>query len=358
MASSRVAFGIERVVAGVVERGDQFAAAQGAKAGLAIFSIIFVFHLVEGAAELAKRPSSCRFFDGTFWIRIFVVTALLGGYQPLVAGTVGALQPKYMTSFATHWAEVWVAESDAIDAIRNAEAENQDLKYGEVAGSKAGKDDDSWIGKASRYVVDGIITGIGWSLAGLAGLLITLFILMEGFWALGVNMLLIGIGPICIACAAHAKSEAMAWAFFRAFLVMGLLYMPMLGLACEFAGVIMAQMTKMVAGSGVVYGDGTDLGVHLVMVLLGPICAFAVVRAVPSFMSMLLQTGAPGAGAGFAAAAVAAQQGLRTAIGVATQGQGGNGGGPGDSGGSGGGAGMGGAATVTGQGAQDVRGEP
>ena len=29
----------------------------------------------------------------------------------------------------------------------------------------------------------------------------------------------------------------MAWAYFRAFLVMGLLYMPMLGLACEFAGV-------------------------------------------------------------------------------------------------------------------------
>lgn len=352
MANSTVAFGIERVVAGVVERGTQFAAGQGAKAGLAIFSIVFVFHLMEGAAELAKRPSTCRFFDGRFWIRILVVTALLGGYQSLVAGTIGALQPKYMTSFATHWAEVWVAESDAIDAIRKAESENQDLKNTEVASTKAGKDDDSWIGKASRYVVDGIITGLGWALVGIAGLLITLFILMEGFWALGINMLLIGIGPICVACAAHEKSEGMAWAFFRSFLVMGLLYMPMLGLACEFAGVIMAQMTKMVAGSGVVYGDGTDLGVHLVMVLLGPICAFAVVRAVPSFMSMLLQTGAPGAGASFAAAAVAAQQGLRTAIGAAVQGGGGG------QAGSSGGEPQSSAATASGQGAQDVRGEP
>jgi hypothetical protein len=322
MARTGVAFGIERVVAGVVERGDQFAAAHGQTAGLAIFSVIFVFHLVEGAAELAKQPGSCRFFEGKFWIRIFMVTALLGGYRTLVAGTVGSLQPKYMTAFATHWADVWVAESDAIDSIRKAESENQDLKYGEVAGAKAGKEDDSWIGKASRYVVDGIITGIGWALACLAGLLITLFILMEGFWALGVNMLLIGIGPICIACAAHEKSEAMAWSFFRAFLVLGLLYMPMLGLGCEFAGVIMAQMAKMVVGSGVVYGDGTDIGVHLLMVLLGPICAFAVVRAVPSFMSMLLQTGAPGAGAGFAAAAVVAQQGVRTGIGVVASGGG------------------------------------
>ena len=85
MAKASVAFGIERVVASVVERGDQFAATQGGKAGLAIFSIIFVFHLVEGAAELAKRPGSCRFFDGKFWIRIFVVTALIGGSILLAA---------------------------------------------------------------------------------------------------------------------------------------------------------------------------------------------------------------------------------------------------------------------------------
>jgi hypothetical protein len=181
---------------------------------------------------------------------------------------------------------------------------------------------------------------------------------MEGFWALGVNMLLIGIGPLCIACAAHEKSEGMAWSWIRAFVVLGLLYMPMLGLACEFAGVIMAQMTKMVTGSGLVYGDGTDIGVHLVMVLLGPICAFAVVRAVPSFMSMLLQTGAPGAGAGFAAAAMVAQQTLSAvAGGGGSGGDKGGGGGEGastdkdQSGGRQGGRGQG-------SGASDVRGEP
>ena len=81
----------------------------------------------------------------------------------------------------------------------------------------------------------------------------------------------------------------------------GLLYMPMLGVACGFAGIIMAQMTTMVANSGVVYGDGSDIWVHLVMVILGPICSFAVVRAVPAMMAQLLQSMSGGGGSSFAA---------------------------------------------------------
>src|SRR6185503_612050 len=68
-----------------------------------------------------------------------------------------------------------------------------------------------------------------------------------------------------------------------------------------FAGIIIAQMTTMVANSGVVYGDGSDIWVHLVLVVLGPICSFAVVRAVPAIMAQLLQSMSGGGGSSFGA---------------------------------------------------------
>jgi hypothetical protein len=86
--------------------------------------------------------------------------------------------------------------------------------------------------------------------------------------------------------------------------------------ACAFAGIIMAHMTTMVTASGVVYGDGTDIGVHLVMVVMGPICAFAVVRAVPAILSQLLQSMSGGGGSSFAAGAAAAMVVARGSGGV------------------------------------------
>ena len=97
--------------------------------------------------------------------------------------------------------------------------------------------------------------------------------------------------------------------------------MPLLGLACQFAGVIMAQMTTMVADSGLVYGDGSDINVHFLFVVLGPFCAFAVVRAAPMFLGMVLGTG----GGGGAAFALAAAVGYRAASGSASSGHGGRG---------------------------------
>jgi hypothetical protein len=48
-----------------------------------------------------------------------------------------------------------------------------------------------------------------------------------------------------------------------------------------------------------VYGDGSDIRVHFLMVVLGPFCAFAVVvRAAPMFLGMVLGTGEGGAGGG------------------------------------------------------------
>jgi hypothetical protein len=318
------AFGIAHVVDAVVQSGSA-AAGQACKAGLLIFGVLFTFQLIEGAAELATSPSSCRLWHAKFWLRILLVAGGLAGYQTVVTGTVAQLQPTFMTSFAGNWATVWESEMTAIEGIKKAEAENQDLKGTEVTATKAGKGDDSWYSKLGKYVVDALLTGLGWVLAVVAGLVITVFILMEGFTGLGMNMLLVAVGPICVAFAAHEKTESYFWGFLKAFLFVGLLYMPLLGLTCQFAGVIMAQMTTMVAGSGLVYGDGSDISIHFLFVVLGPFCAFAVVRAAPMFLGMVLGTGGGGGGGGAAfamGAAVGRQAGGSAAGGAGGAGEG------------------------------------
>jgi hypothetical protein len=319
---SPVALGVEQLVKSVVAQGEQIVANDTGKIGLGIFLLIFVFHLVEGAAELVQSPSSSRVVRPTFWLKMFLVLALLGGYRTAVVGTMNATLPRFMTAFATRWVEVWVTETDALAEIRKRERENQEVKYAEVGATKAGQDDDSWYGKLARYLVDQLLTGIGWAVASLTGLLITLLIVMEGFWVLGVNMLLVAIGPICVACLAHEKTEGLFWAWCKAFLLFGLLYLPMLGLGAAFAGVVMARMTTMATDAGLVYGDGSDFGVHVVAVVLGPLCAFAVVRAVPGFVSMIVGSSSLGgeAGGSFGTAVGAGAVAARLATGGAAGG--------------------------------------
>jgi hypothetical protein len=246
-------------------------------------------------------------------LRILLVAGGLAGYQTVVTGTVAKLQPTYMTNFAGNWATSWEAETAAIAALKKAEAENQDLKGTEVTATKAGKDDDSWYAKLGKYVVDGLVTAIGWVLAMILGLLITVFMLMEGFTGLGLNTLLVAVGPICVAFAAHEKTESYFWGFLKAFVFVALLYMPVLGLACQLAGVVMAHMTTMVTGSGMVYGDGTDVGYHIMYVVLGPLCAFAVVRSAHMFLGTVLGAGAGGGGAGAGMAMALGAAAARTA---------------------------------------------
>jgi hypothetical protein len=291
-------FDMAAVVKAVVGQAERVVADQTSKVGLAIFLLIFIFHVIEGAAELAESPGSCRLLRGRFWLRIFLTGALLGGYGQAVGGTMMQIQPRFMLAFATEWNDIWNEEAAALKAIRKAEEENKALKLTEVATSKAGRDDDTWYAKLGRYVTDALLTGVGWLLAWVIGLLITLVILMEGFWVLGVTMLIVAIGPICVACLAHEKTEGIFWSFLKAFVVYGLLYLPMLGIACRFAGVVMSRVGTMAATSGMVYGDGSDIAVHLLMVVLGPLSALAVVRAVPHLVTTLIGAAALGAGAG------------------------------------------------------------
>jgi hypothetical protein len=291
-------FDMENVVRSVISRADAFVSADAGPVALAIYGTIFLFHLIEGAAELSQTPSSCRLFHGRFWLRMALVGALLAGYRPIVIGSTLAIQPRVMLKFAGSWGEIWQQENASLEEMRRAESENRDVKFTEVATSKAGKDDDSWYAKLGKYVLDGIYTGLGWVLSVIGGLLITILILMEGFFALGVNTLLIALGPLCVAFAAHPKTEGLFWAFMKGFLVFGLLYMPILGLACSFGGVIMARITKMAVGSDIAYGDGSDLGVHMVMSIVGPLCALAVVRSAPGVLSTVIGAASLGTGGG------------------------------------------------------------
>jgi uncharacterized membrane protein YgcG len=288
---------MQDLVRSVISRADEFVTTTGGIA-LGIFGLLFLFHVAEGAAELSQSPGSCRLFNGKFWLRMFLVAAVVGGYKPIVVGTAMAYQPTVMLSFTTKWAEVWADEYIAIDQLRSASNENKELNYADLSKSSAGKDDGGLASKAARFVVDGFVTIVGWIVMALAGLFITALILMEGFFALGVTTLLIGIGPICVAFAAHEKTEGLFWTFLKAFLVFGLLYMPVLALATEFAGVIMGRITHMASDSGAAFGDGSDIAVHFISVLVGPLCAFALVKSAPALLSSVVGAASLGAAGG------------------------------------------------------------
>jgi hypothetical protein len=244
-------------------------------------------------------------------MRIGFVLVLLLGYQAFFFGIARRTLPASMTGFADSWSSVWISQTASLNEVKNLESQNQDVKKSEVATSKKGKEDDGWFGKLAFAVADSLISTVALSFVGILGFLINVFLLMEGFWAVGVATLTLAIGPICIAGLAHDKTDGMFWGFLRTFFVYVFLYAPLLRLAAGFAGVIMAQMTTMRHDSNIFYGDGSDLWVHGVIVLLGPLCAMAIVRSVSGAVAHLLHAGSSGSGSAFAGAVGVMQSGAR-----------------------------------------------
>jgi hypothetical protein len=305
--SPQVAFGIDGIVTGIMEKGQEFSG-QAVGAAFAVLGLIVFFHLVEGAAELAKeRP--CRLFDGMFYLRLGMVFVLLISYQAVFFGLAKRAIPGAMKGFNESWGLVWVNQQSALEELKVSSDQNQEVKRSEVGATKAAqKDDDaSWYEKLAVYVVDGITTDLGRMSAGLLAVLLMAFLLMEGFWAMGVATLTLAIGPLCVATLAHEKVEGVFWTFIRTCVVYVLLYLPLLHLACSFAGVIMADMTTMRGDAEIVLGDGADIGSHFVMVLLGPLLALAIVRAANGTITALVQSFGPGSGSAFAGAVGMAQ---------------------------------------------------
>ena len=312
LIESSQTFFMDQVVQDVLDVGALFFEKDITRLAIAVFFFCFFFHLVAGAGELAEQPGSCRFFKPRWWLRIVFCLALLIGYRPMFEGFARTALPTYMTSFAGSWLEVWNGELDAKDELLKMHHDNQDVKQAEVTTTRQGGEDQSWWGKAMSWSVDALISGLGILLSTLAGMFITVLILIQGFWVLGVNVVILGLGPLCIACLAHEATEGIFWTWAKAWLVYGLLYLPMLGLGARIAGVVFKGVTTMVAGSEIVFGDGSDIAMHFIYALLGPLCALAVVQAIPSLFSHLLASavGAAGHAAAPAAAAASATAGV------------------------------------------------
>ncbi len=309
-------FDMQGVITSIIGQADEVVANESSTAALSIYWTLFFFHVVQAAAEFSQG-AACRFADTRFWLRLCLVGGILAGYRPIFVGLAREVQPRMMLSFGTTWIEVWEQENKAITAARQAEAENEELKYGEVGASKTGKDDDSWFAKVARYVGNFILGGLGWLVSIVVGLLITVLILMEGFFALGINMLLLAIGPLCIAFAAHEKTEGIFYSFFKAFFVFGLVYMPILGFACSFGGVVMSRISRMGIDSDAQWGDGSDFAVHFILLVVGPLLTLAVVRAAPALLNSLIGSANLGGGSAGGATAQAANLAATAARGSA-----------------------------------------
>ena len=306
LLSSTKTFYLDQLVNDVLDVGALFFEKDVTRIAIAVFMFCIFFHLVAGAGELAEEPGSCRFFKPRWWMRVAFCLALLSGYRVMFEGFARSALPNYMSSFAGAWVEIWNGELDAKDELLKMHHDNQDVKKAEVTTTKQGEQDQAWWSKAMGWSVDALITALGIILSSLAGMFITVLILIQGFWVLGINVVILGIGPLCIAFLAHEATEGIFWAWAKAWLVYGLLYLPMLGLGARMAGVVFKGITTLVAGSDMVFGDGSDIAMHFIYSLLGPLCALAVVQAIPSFLSHLLAAAVSSHGSAAVPAALAA----------------------------------------------------
>ena len=239
--------------------------------------------------------------------------------------------PTQMLAYTTAWAEVWDKEWDAIDAVRKSEDENKKLRKTELEQQSKATGGGSWwqpVVTGLWTALDALVSVIGLVISVVVGVGLCLLMLVQAFWVLGLLLLLVAIGPLCIAFALHPATSSIFWAFFRQILVYQFLYLPFLGIACSIAGVVMGRVSATFAGSGIAYADGTNVGVHLLMAVLGPLCSFAVVKGAPHALQQVFGGGdSGGAGAGLASQVGERLAGAGKGIAAMVLGAGGGGGG-------------------------------
>lgn len=288
-------FEMDALTREVLQTGVNFIESDVTRFAFGIFYLCFFFHLFEAALELWTDAKSCRLFRMTFWARIFFTLTLLGGYKAIVVNTSVKVMPNYMVSLGSQWGNMFDTQMDMAKEIKEKSVQDKDIKD-KTLEQKQTQNDESWYAKAAKYVVDGIITALGYLLGIITGLIITCLVLFEGFMVLGVVTLLIAFGPLCVAFLAHERTEGFFWSFFKTWLVYGLLYIPALNLGVTMAGVVLKHMSTFMAGGTAVSGDWSDIGIHFVLVFIGPFCAYAMVRAVSTFLAIVFQTGVIGSG--------------------------------------------------------------
>jgi hypothetical protein len=302
-------FALKEVVTAALEKASEIASGTVTKAAAVVFALLLAVHLIQGGAEFASR-TRCRFFDSRWWLRLVLVVALLAGYRSIVVQVAMRQVPAQMLAYTTSWAVVWSEEWDAIDALRKNDNENKQLRQTEMeqknnttaAGSSSWSSVSDAIERAVMMVLDSAVSILGGVISAVVGLGLCLLMLVQAFWVLGILLLLVAIGPLCIVFAFHEVTASIFWAYFRQVLVYQFLYLPFLGIACSIAGVVMGRVSSTFVGSGIEHGDGTDVAVHLLSAVLGPVLSFAVVKGAPAALMKIFgggdsgETGAQAAG--------------------------------------------------------------
>jgi hypothetical protein len=308
MASSFEPNFVKDVVSAAFEQAKTISSGTVTKAAGVIWVIIMMLHFYQGGAEiLSRRPT--RLVDPMWWFRVIMVITLFAGYQKLFVDRGSALMSKQMLAYTTVWSDVWDQEWDSIDELRKQTKENEKLRQTELEQKNkvAGGGSSGWssigatIIRAVKMVLDSLVSILAFALSVFVGLGLTLLMLVQAFWVLGQMLLLASIGPLCIVFALHEVTSGVFWRFFWNYLNYAFLYLPFLGVACAIGGTIMARVSSRFGGSGIVMGDGTDIGVHLLAAILGPVSAFVVVKGTPAVLEKVFGGGdGGGAGAGLA----------------------------------------------------------
>lgn len=315
LAAATPGFNFELVISSVMNVATGIVESDTIPAARAIFSLIFVFHVFHAAKELSFNPSSCRFFNGDFWMRQVLVGALIAGYPFVVVPTVAKMQPSAMMAFATSWYEMFHKEVTTLKTSQDNIRQNDDLARADAVKSAPPESSSGgfWSSLGSLDIVAGVRYGIAWVIAMIAGALITLLILMQGFYALGAVLIVIVVGPICVAFAGHQKTEGIFWSFFKTYVVYGLIHMPVLAIACKFAGVVMGRVAVMAETANLSFGDGGDIVGLLLSTVLGPLSAYTIVKAAPNIIQSLIGGAGIGEGGGGAVVSTAIAAGTALA---------------------------------------------
>jgi hypothetical protein len=303
-----VTFGYEELCAFFMQSVQEFVSQWSRPFGIGLFSFLFVFHLVEGAAELSgSQPWTCRFFDGRFWGRVLMWYGLLTAYEPVVLGLVAKVQPMMMAGFGADWYVAWQDARESIERSQQAAGQNGMLQAMEVMAMGNGSGaTGGWLGGALQklmlLVADKIVSGLGLIGCYFAAGLIMLWVIMQGFHLVAVTTLLCAVGPVFVAAGLHPKTESLGMRWVHAFLLYGVFFGLLLVLAVRMGGGAMALMDRMVVTSGIPFGDGSDVMVHLVQVLLGPLVVLVCLRAAPEVAKSLMSVSMGSGEGGYAAA--------------------------------------------------------
>jgi len=203
-------FALKEVVEAALERASEIATGSVTKAAAVVFAIILGLHIAEGAAELATRRP-CRFFDTRWWLRLVLVITLMAGYKRIVVGVGMSQVPVQMLAYTTSWVEVWDEEWEAIDAVRKSEDENKKLRKTEMEQQGKATGGGAWLGPiVSGFwtVLDALVSVLGLVISVVIGVGLCLLMLVQAFWVLGQLLLLVAIGPLCIAFALHPATSS------------------------------------------------------------------------------------------------------------------------------------------------------